>query len=78
MDNEEIKNEAKKVWQTKKGKERFLYFNTVKNNAGKTVFYILVNNERLAEIKFYDKKIKDQVENFNIDEVIKNADTISP
>ena len=24
--NDEIKNEAKKVWQTKKGKERFLYF----------------------------------------------------
>ena len=40
-------------------KERFLYFNTVKNNAGKTVFYILVNNEHIAEIKYYDKKIKD-------------------
>ena len=40
-------------------KERFLYFNIGKNNAGKSVFYILVNNERLAEIKFYDKKIKD-------------------
>jgi hypothetical protein len=41
-------------------KERFLYFNIGKNNAGKSVFYILVNNERLAEIKFYDKKIKIQ------------------
>lgn len=28
--------------------------------------------------QIYDKKIKDQVENFNIDEVIKNADTVSP
>ena len=40
-------------------KERFLYFNIAKNNNGKSVFYILVNNEHLAEIKFYDKKIKD-------------------
>ena len=40
-------------------KERFLFFNIVKNNAGKSVFYILVNNEHIAEIKFYDKKIKD-------------------
>ena len=40
-------------------KERFLYFNIAKNSAGKSVFYILVNNEHLAEIKFYDKKIKD-------------------
>ena len=40
-------------------KERFLYFNIAKNNSGKSVFYILVNNEHLAEIKFYDKKIKD-------------------
>ena len=40
-------------------KERFLYFNIAKNLQGKSVFYILVNNERLAEIKFYDKKIKD-------------------
>ena len=40
-------------------KERFLYFNAVKNFAGKTVFYILVNNEHITEIKYYDKKIKD-------------------
>jgi len=40
-------------------KERFLYFNIAKNNNGKSVFYILVNNEHLAEIKFYNKKIKD-------------------
>ena len=40
-------------------KERLLYFNTVKNNAGKTVFYILANNDQYTEIKFYDKKIKD-------------------
>ena len=40
-------------------KERFLFFNIVKNNAGKSVFYILVNNEHIAEIKFSDKKIKD-------------------
>ena len=40
-------------------KERFIFFNIVKNNAGKSVFYILVNNEHIAEIKFYDKKIKD-------------------
>ena len=40
-------------------KERFLYFNITKNNQGKNVFYILVNNEHIAEIKYYDKKIKD-------------------
>ena len=36
-------------------KERFLYFNITKNNQGKNVFYILVNNEHIAEIKYYDK-----------------------
>ena len=40
-------------------KERFLYFNISQNINGKQVFYILVNNDHLAEIKFYDKKIKD-------------------
>ena len=40
-------------------RERFIYFNFSENSSGKQVFYILVNNENLSEIKFYDKKIKD-------------------
>ena len=35
------------------------------NNKKKQVFYILVNNEHMSEIKFYDNKIK------NYKEVIK-------
>ena len=37
---------------------RFIYFNFAKNNNGKLIFYILVNQDKLSEIKFYDKKIK--------------------
>ena len=40
-------------------RERFIYFNFSESSPGKQVFYILVNNENLSEIKFYDKKIKD-------------------
>ena len=40
-------------------KERFIYFNFAENNNGKQVFYILVNTEHMSQIKFYDKKIKD-------------------
>ena len=46
-------------------KERFIYFNFAENNNKKQVFYILVNNEHMSEIKFYDNKIK------NYKEVIK-------
>ena len=38
-------------------KERFIYFNFAKDDTGKEVFYILVNNEHMSEIKFYDNKI---------------------
>ena len=37
---------------------RFIYFNFARNNNGKQVFYILFNQDKLSEIKFYDKKIK--------------------
>ena len=40
-------------------KKRFIYFNFNKNINGKKIFYILANNENMAEIKFYDQKIKD-------------------
>ena len=40
-------------------KERFIYFNFAENINRKQVFYILVNNEHMSEIKFYDNKIKD-------------------
>ena len=40
-------------------RKRFIYFNFNKNINGKQLFYILANNESMAEIKFYDQKIKD-------------------
>ena len=40
-------------------REMFIYFNFSENSVGKQVFYILVNIENHSEIKFYDKKIKD-------------------
>ena len=40
-------------------KERFIYFNFAKDNNGKHVFYVLVNHEKMSEVKFYDNKIKD-------------------
>ena len=39
-------------------KERFIYFNFDKRN-GKQMFYVLVNHEKMSEVKFYNKKIKD-------------------
>ena len=40
-------------------KEAFIYFNFDKNTNGKIIFYILVKNDNITEIKFYNKKIKD-------------------
>ena len=37
---------------------RFIYFNFARNNNGKQVFYIICNQDKYSEIKFYDKKIK--------------------
>ena len=39
-------------------KERFIYFNFDQRN-GKQMFYVLVNHDKMSEVKFYNKKIKD-------------------
>jgi hypothetical protein len=52
-------DEFKNYENFKDMKERFIYFNFDKNTQKKQVFYILVNIENMTEIKFYDKKIKD-------------------
>ena len=44
---------------------RFIYFTLDKNNTGKQVFYILVNHDKISEITFYDKKIKND-KNLNV------------
>ena len=39
-------------------KEKFIYFNFDKNINGKLIFYILVQNDNILEIKSFNKKIK--------------------